>query len=86
MKCPSGKIVNPATGRCVKKNGKIGMKLSSSSKRKRSSQKRSLNRRRRRSPYASELVEADLKLKSKSRKLSPFEKSELKDMQWLNSL
>ena len=34
----------------------------------------------------SEILEADLRMKSKSRKLTPFEQSELKDMQWLNSL
>lgn len=27
-KCPEGKMINPATGRCVKVNGKIGLKLS----------------------------------------------------------
>ena len=26
-KCPTGKILNPATGRCVNKNGKIGQAL-----------------------------------------------------------
>ena len=88
MYCPSGKIVNPLTGRSVNKHGKIGKKLSSSRK-NRSSQKKSLKKRslnKRKSPYASDLIEANLRVKSKTKRLSKFEQSELKDMQWLNSL
>jgi len=88
MYCPSGKIVNPLTGRCINKHGKIGKKLSSSRK-NRSSQKKSPKKRlfnKRKSPYASDLIEANLRVKSKTKRLSKFEQSELKDMQWLNSL
>jgi hypothetical protein len=33
-KCPAGKIINPATGRCVKKDGKIGKELMKAKKSK----------------------------------------------------
>jgi hypothetical protein len=49
-----------------------------------SPKKRSFNKRK--SHYASDLIEANLRVKSKTKRLSKFEQSELKDMQWLNSI
>ncbi|MDD4930653.1 MAG: hypothetical protein PHG66_00670 [Candidatus Colwellbacteria bacterium] len=51
MSCPSGKIVNPASGRCVSKTGKIGKSLLGSPKKssKKSKSKKSKSRSRKKS-------------------------------------
>ena len=68
VKCPAGKIINPASGRCVDRDGKKGKEILKSLKRKSSPKKSSPKK----SSPSDCVIQTSAKYNSSTRKSPPY--------------